>query len=352
MKMSRLTIYRDDYSDATIVSNQFIDEYMENANDAQIKVYLYLLRMMHANLPTSISDIADKFNHTEKDVVRALSYWEKKNLVRIEYDENGEILALHMQSGASSTPAAPVSQKEAYPKVPQQPKAVKKVPAPEVQQAKSKPSYSLDEVASFQQEEEASQIIFIAEQYLGRVLTVPDIKTIIFLYKELHFSTDLIDYLIEYCVGKGHREMRYIEKVAINWSEEKITTVQQAKQQSYKYNKIVYTVMNALGRTSAPTAKEADFVNRWEKEYGFTHDMILAACEKAALAVDKNRMEYTDGILKSWLKQNVHNLAEAEAASKAFSQKKQTTPAKTSSFHDFKQRKYDYDALEKELLSN
>ena len=101
--MSRLTIYRDDYSDATIVSNQFIDEYMENANDAQIKVYLYLLRMMHANLPTSISDIADKFNHTEKDVVRALSYWEKKNLVRIEYDENGEILALHMQSGTSST---------------------------------------------------------------------------------------------------------------------------------------------------------------------------------------------------------------------------------------------------------
>lgn len=110
--MSRLTIYRDDYSDATIVSNQFIDEYMENANDAQIKVYLYLLRMMHANLPTSISDIADKFNHTEKDVVRALSYWEKKNLVRIEYDENGEILALHMQSGTSSTPTAPAVQRK------------------------------------------------------------------------------------------------------------------------------------------------------------------------------------------------------------------------------------------------
>ena len=36
--MSRLTIYRDDYSDATIVSNQFIDEYMENANEAQMKL--------------------------------------------------------------------------------------------------------------------------------------------------------------------------------------------------------------------------------------------------------------------------------------------------------------------------
>ena len=77
-------------------------------------------------------------------------------------------------------PTAPVGPKEA-PAEASQHKTAKKTPAPEVQPAKSKPSYSLDEVTSFQQEEEASQIIFIAEQYLGRVLTVPDIKTIIFL---------------------------------------------------------------------------------------------------------------------------------------------------------------------------
>ena len=56
---------------------RFIDEYMKDANDAQLKVYLYLLRMMSANLATSVSEIADKFNHTEKDVIRALKYWEK-----------------------------------------------------------------------------------------------------------------------------------------------------------------------------------------------------------------------------------------------------------------------------------
>lgn len=52
---------------------------MKDANDAQIKVYLYLLRMMTAGLTTSVSDIADKFNHTEKDVLRALKYWEKQD---------------------------------------------------------------------------------------------------------------------------------------------------------------------------------------------------------------------------------------------------------------------------------
>lgn len=42
--MARLTIYPDNHVDSTVVSNLFIDEYMKDANDAQLKVYLYLLR--------------------------------------------------------------------------------------------------------------------------------------------------------------------------------------------------------------------------------------------------------------------------------------------------------------------
>ena len=78
--MGRVTISTTCGEDSTYVSNIFIDEYMQDANDAQIKIYLFLLRMMSSNLPTSVPDLADKFNHTEKDVVRALKYWEKKGL--------------------------------------------------------------------------------------------------------------------------------------------------------------------------------------------------------------------------------------------------------------------------------
>mgnify|MGYP003377522650 CR=1 FL=1 len=42
--MGSLRIYEDTGAEATIVSNRFIDEYMAEANDAQLKVYLYLLR--------------------------------------------------------------------------------------------------------------------------------------------------------------------------------------------------------------------------------------------------------------------------------------------------------------------
>ena len=85
--MNSLTIYKDDYAGSTAISNRFIDNYMTEANDAQLKVYLYLVRMMSANLPTGISDMADKFNHTEKDIMRALKYWERQHLIALEYNE-------------------------------------------------------------------------------------------------------------------------------------------------------------------------------------------------------------------------------------------------------------------------
>lgn len=46
--MARIALYKDNYADSTVVSNLFIDEYMKDANDAQLKVYFYLLRMLNA----------------------------------------------------------------------------------------------------------------------------------------------------------------------------------------------------------------------------------------------------------------------------------------------------------------
>lgn len=45
-------------ADATVLSNVFIDEYLKDANDAQLKVYLFLVRRLQAGDPVSISDMA------------------------------------------------------------------------------------------------------------------------------------------------------------------------------------------------------------------------------------------------------------------------------------------------------
>lgn len=83
---------------ATIVSNYFLDEYMPNANGEFVKIYLYLLRALSSpDMDISICHIADIFNHTEKDVVRALRYWEQIGLLDLKFDSNKLLTNIKMK---------------------------------------------------------------------------------------------------------------------------------------------------------------------------------------------------------------------------------------------------------------
>lgn len=358
--MGRFKIYRENYAGVTAVSNLFIDRYMKDANDAQLKIYLYLLRTTEAGQEASISDMADLFNYTEKDVQRALKYWEKIHLIALEYEDNpkegGKTLSGIRLLEVREKPQEEAASLVSFVHLPA------RADVPSEKQDFSVPSYSLDRLKEFKEKEETSQLLFVAEQYIGRPLSPREINTILFFSDRLKFSEDLIDYLIQYCVDKGKKDFRYIEKVAISWAQEGITTPQQAAGLAGKYDKIVYTVMKALGKSGSPTRAEADFALRWAKEYGFTQDIILEACHRTVMATDKHRFEYADRILNSWHRAQVHHKADILALDDAYAKNKASKPSGrtlagngssgSSSFNQFLHTDYDFDALEKEILSN
>ena len=138
-------------------------------------------------------------------------------------------------------------------------------------------------------------------------------KSILFISDKLGFSEDLIDYLIQYCVDHGKKDLRYIEKVAINWAQEGVTTPEAATRYVHKYDKTVYDIMKALGKSSMPTQAEISYITRWTKEFAFEFDVISAACEKTVLATDKHRFEYADSILNNWYKAGVHHKRDIQA---------------------------------------
>ena len=365
--MARIALYKDNYADSTVVSNLFIDEYMKDANDAQLKVYFYLLRMLNADQAISVSGIADKFNHTEKDVIRALKYWEKQQILDLDFDDNKALVGIHLRD--LSAQATPVSQHNVLltsgPVQAQNTAGNSVISAAVAQPVQTapqettpvytKPAYSLDQLREFKEREETSQLLFIAEAYIGKPLTPSEIKTILFFTDVLHFSDDLIDYLLQYCVERGKKDFKYIEKVAVNWAEEGITTPKQAQKFSTRYDKNVYSIMNSLGRSTAPTAKELEFINRWTREYGFSTDIILEACERSSLATDRHRFEYAEGILSSWKNAGIHHKADIQQADATYQKKKATKPtpaASSNRFTQFAQNSYDFAALEKEILSN
>lgn len=337
--------------DVTVVSNFFIDEYMKDANDAQIKVYLYLLRMMTAGLTTSVSDIADKFNHTEKDVLRALKYWEKAGLLSLEFDQAKTLCGILLLNPSlrKAQPASVLTQVVSL-------KEARITPPGEPEKDFAKPVYSLDQLREFKDREETSQLIFVAEQYLGKPLGASEIKTILFFTDKLGFSEDLIDYLIQYCVDKGKKDFRYIEKVAISWAEEGIKTPKQAAKAIQKYDKTVYDVMKALGKSGTPTRTEVSYAMKWSREYGFEPAVIQEACSRTVMATDKHRFEYADSILNSWYQKKVHHVSDIKALDEAYQKNRPAAPRTSSGnagqFNQFLHNDYDFDALEKELISN
>ena len=396
--MNRLNIYQNIHKEQTVVSNCFIDDYMAEANDAQLKIYLFLIRMMSANLPTSVTDIADKFNYTEKDVLRALMYWESRQLLALEYDaahnlSGIQVLSLDnpyeqvrtapritpvlsfirpasMQSGmtaarpvaasamsAQNPMSARMNTASAQMQVPQVGTAtITEYPTRELSTQPEKPSYTLDDLKNFKNNEEIQQLLFVTEQYLGRQLTRSNMETILFLYDRLGFSADLIDYLVQHCVERGKKDFRYMEKVALSWAEQGITDPKQAQLASKKYDKTVYTIMKSLGKNSAPAPKELEYIQKWTKEYGFMLDVIQEACDKTVMTTDSHRFAYADGILSKWYQAGVHHKSDIAALDTSY--QRPSKPAANNSttgnnkFNHFAQNSYDFDQLEQNILSN
>lgn len=345
--MGQLAIYNDTASGSTPVSNRFIDVYMKDANDAQLKVYLYLIRMLSSNLGTSISDIADKFNHTEKDVIRALKYWEKHNLLSMDYDSSKNLVGIHLkdpekESGVDT--AVPI------------PAGAAVVKSAAITGAVRKNTYSPDEMRAFREQEETAQLLFIVESYIGKPLSSSEMQTVFFIYDQLHFSVDLIDCLVQYCVDNNKKSFHYIEKIALNWAAEQITTPRQAKLYQAKYNKNVYSIMKALGKPGDPTPREKEFITAWTRELAFPLDIILEACNRTTLQTDKGRFPYANQILISWKAANVRTLADITALDSTYQKTRAAaSPGRgvsNNKFNDMMQNTYDFSELEKELLQN
>ncbi|HCT92760.1 MAG TPA: DNA replication protein DnaD, partial [Lachnospiraceae bacterium] len=78
-------------SHTTAVPHRFIDVYMPSANGEFVKVYLYLLRSLHGPAQElSLSLLADRLFCTEKDIIRALGYWEKQGLLSLSRSNDGQ----------------------------------------------------------------------------------------------------------------------------------------------------------------------------------------------------------------------------------------------------------------------
>ena len=347
----------------TWVDNRFIDSYMAKANGEYVKVYLLLLRRMESGSGFSISEFAEILENTEGDIIRALKYWARQGLLTIEHGPDGEMNGLRMDMPSrikeDSVPAdMPVSDGNQALSCPLPEESSAPVNGPSDSAAK-KPQ--IGDISEYKSRREFKQLLFIAEQYIGRTLSPSDVETLTYFYDTLQFSVDLTEYLIEYCVENGHRSMHYIKSVAIAWADAGIRTVSEARRSASFYNKDCTAVLKAFGITGRMAAPvETELVKKWTGQYGFTIDIIVEACSRTVSAIHQPSFEYADKILTNWHQKGVHHLADIAAIDAAYIKKRSEKSAsqqpsssgKKTKFSNFEERDYNMDDLERQLLQS
>ena len=382
----------------TAVANEFIDTYMAAANGEYVKVYLYVLR--HQGEDITIALIADALNHTESDVRRALSYWKKAGVLTaseqgqpvqgepVRPESGGHTFTRGQDGGQAAVPDLRVEpfQRETgtagraevrgmtgmrEPAVVQEPAVVRERTETTGQEDGCIPVYSTEQVNRLAQDEEFSQLLYIAQKYMNKVFTPRDCQVFAYLYEGLSMSSELLEYLVEYCVQNGHISVRYMETVAMSWHEKGIRTALEAKDYSASYNRDSFAVMKAFGiNNRKPAAPEQKLMDKWFRDYGFSREVVLEACSRTITAIHNPSFQYADKILSDWQKAGVRGLADikdldakrtaareesGESREKRLqkydsgvSSARQGSGARKNSsnqFHNFKQRDTDYDAL-------
>ena len=317
----------------------FIDTYMAGASGEYVKVYLYLLR--HQQEEVSIGQIADALNHTEADVQRALAYWQRAGVLGTEVGEEAQ-RSFPETPGQQISPvfASTESLAGAGSFAPSAKTAAREAAACDMSRLTSDESFK--------------QLIYIAQQYLNKLLTPTDCQILGNLYSNLGFSGELLEYLIEYCVQNHHTSLRYMEKVALGWHKRGIKDVEQAKASGRGYTKGSFAVMRAMGLSDrSPAEVESEFIEKWFWEYGFTRELIVEACSRTIRQIHKPSFDYADKILRDWKNAGVksfRDVSELDKKRKEEGEAKRRQASAGSSrssnrFHNLEEHGYDYDEM-------
>ncbi len=329
------------------VANNFIDTYMPKANATFVIVYLYGLRQCFtSDNEMNNNQIAKTLNILESDVVNAWNYWESVGVVNLVRHEGNMSSEFDVQFVDLTTTSVPKIKKTNF--------------------LTTKPNYSPQEIAIYiEQNEEIHYMYKFYEEKSGKTLSSSDINILYSFYDWLRLPVEVIIMLLEYCFSINKKNMRYIEKIAINWVDKGIDNIEKAEQHLKKLeqkNSATFQVKKSLGLTDRILSDtESKYIDTWLVEMNHTIDMIKFAYDITVLNTGKLAFPYLNSILASWKERGIKTIGAAKIDidqhkqnNKGKYNNKSSAPKaqKTSNnkFVNFKQKKYDYEEIERLAL--
>lgn len=283
------------------------DEHLKLSTHLQLKVLLCFLR----NSQNGITEdaIAEQLFIPVSEVTDALDYWTKLGVLMTD-----------------TKPKAPEI----------------KVVEPKVVR-NEKPSRS-DVIKRGTEDPSVAFLLREAQLKFGRSLKSNESSCLLWLYDDLGLDISVILLAIQFSLKEEKPSISKIEKLAVDWANKGITTIEEAEKEMAEIVKkrtawsIVMSVFGIENRK--PSDKETEFANCWINEWQMSRDMLKAAYNACIDANAKLSMAYINGVLKNWHKDGITKPQDIEKAAKVQKSNKQNGAT------------YDLDLFEKMINSD
>lgn len=297
-------IYRltKSYPDDLLVLPGEILEKIEDVSETELKILLLAARQLsRGGVEEEELCGALEENYPRETVLSTLSFWRGRGVLK------SDSRRAETRRAVSKAPVSPRSQ-------PQEVPVKKEIDADEL------PFYSAQDLADATQRQPAFQaLVSFAQERLETVLNPSGLGRLYAFVDYLKMPTDVIMLVIEDCVSRDKKSLRYITKMLTSFQDEGIDTYEKAeawllaRKESVLYEKHVRTLFG-LGERKLSRA-ESEMVETWRKSFEFGKDMLDAAYEKTVGSAKTPSIKYMHKILESWYLAGATTPQEAEKAS-------------------------------------
>ena len=271
-----------------VVPEDIADRHLRLAGSVQLKVLLWLSRNDGA---FDADACAKAIGETAPDCRDALQYWVAAGVLQATDEEEPVVI--------TQPPAPQPAKKPARPKV-------------------IKPQMT-DVIRRQTKDEEFGGLLTEVSARMGRPLSNGDAETLLYLYETVGLPAAVLLMVVGYAAQAERITMRYIEKVALDWADRGILTMEAAEEhlcymerceQAVRHVQTVCQLQKPL--TGAVVSRTAE---KWICQWQITDEVLLQAYAICQEKTGKFETRYMDRVLENWHSQGANTGEKVEALS-------------------------------------
>lgn len=270
------------------VASDVIDRHIKIASGIYFKVLLAILRNDRNKI--SSDELGESIGISPEEIEEAAGYWIRSRVL----PESVVLKDIETPDGEDGAD-----------------KAAKREPGGAV-------TLSAKEISQLAKSNSEVSFLFSGvESLLARPVTATEQKVLVSVYEWVGLPADVILMLFDYCLSIGKKSIRYIEKVAISWADEGITTHELAEEkikalkENDELSAEIKSAFGIYGRNL--TAAEKKYITKWFESLKLPLDMVTYANEITVNNTGKISFAYINKILESWSEKGFKTLEEAKA---------------------------------------